>query len=179
VIDEDDGRLVERCRQGDRQACEQLVVRYQKPVFNTALRMLRNSEDARDVAQATFLKAFQHLADFDVTRKFFSWIYRIAVNESLDVLGSRRPFEPISGNEPDETPGPEREAESEQLNRSIEEALMQINSDLRAVIVLRHFQHLSYEDMGEILALPEKTVKSRLYEARQLLRENLLQRGAA
>ena len=175
--EDDDGLLVQQCRQGDRAACEQLVVRYQKPVFNAALRMLRNVEDARDVAQTTFLKAFEHLGDYDATRKFYSWLYRIAVNESLDALGARKAFEPISDEEADETPGPEQHAESEQLGRAIEAALTQIKPEHRAVIVLRHFLHLSYEDMGDILMLPEKTVKSRLYEARQLLRENLLERG--
>jgi RNA polymerase sigma-70 factor, ECF subfamily len=169
--------LVRHCREGDRAACEQLVVRYQKPVFNAALRMLRNAEDARDVAQTTFLKAFEHLADYDPTRKFYSWIYRIAVNEALDTLGSRKAFEQISGDEADETPGPERQAESEQMSRAIQDALMQIKPEHRAVIVLRHFMHLSYQDMGDILTLPEKTVKSRLYEARQLLRDWLLQHG--
>lgn len=176
--EDDDRVLVRQCRQGDRAACEQLVVRYQKPVFNAALRMLRNVEDARDVAQTTFLKAFEHLADYDATRKFYSWLYRIAVNESLNALGSRKPFEAISGDEPDETPGPERLVESEQLRGAIEEALMQIKPELRTVIVLRHVLHLSYQDMGDILTLPEKTVKSRLYEARQLLRDSLLQCGA-
>jgi RNA polymerase sigma-70 factor, ECF subfamily len=178
VIEDDDRVLVRQCRQGDRAACEQLVVRYQKPVFNAALRMLRNVEDARDVAQTTFLKAFEHLADYDATRKFYSWLYRIAVNESINALGSRRSFEPISDDEADETPGPERQAESEQVRGAIEDALMHIKPELRAVIVLRHFMHLSYQDMGDILTVPEKTVKSRLYEARQLLRESLLQRGA-
>jgi RNA polymerase sigma-70 factor, ECF subfamily len=169
--------LVEHCRQGDRAACEQLVLRYQKPVFNAALRMLRNPEDARDVAQTTFLKAFEHLADYDATRKFYSWIYRIAVNESLNALGARKSFEEISGDEADETPGPERQVESEQAGRAIESALMDIKPELRTVIVLRHLLHLSYEDMGDILKLPEKTVKSRLYEARQLLRDRLMNHG--
>jgi RNA polymerase sigma-70 factor, ECF subfamily len=169
--------LVRHCREGDRAACEQLVVRYQRPVFNAALRMLRNAEDAQDVAQTTFMKAFEHLADYDPTRKFYSWIYRIAVNEALDALSSRKPLEQISGEEPDETPGPERQAESEQMSQAIQDALMQITPDHRAVVVLRHFMHLSYQDMGDILMVPEKTVKSRLYEARQLLRDKLLEHG--
>jgi len=178
VREDDDGVLVQQCRSGDRTACGKLVLRYQRPVFNAALRMLRNVEDARDVAQTTFLKAFEHLADYDETRKFYSWLYRIALNESLDTLGARKPFDPISGDEEDETPGPEQRAEGDQLSRAIDEALARIKPEYRAVITLRHFMHLSYQDMGEILMLPEKTVKSRLYEARQLLREDLLLRGA-
>jgi RNA polymerase sigma-70 factor, ECF subfamily len=175
--DDDDRVLVQRCREGERAACDQLVVRYQKPVFNAALRLLRNPEDARDVAQTAFLKAFEHLADYDPEFKFYSWIYRIAVNEALNTLSSRKPFEDISGEEPDDAPGPERRVEGEQLSEAIENALTHIKPELRTVIVLRHMLHLSYEDMGDILQLPEKTVKSRLYSARQLLRDLLLQRG--
>lgn len=177
-MNEDDDRiLVSRCREGDRGACEQLVLRYQKPVFNAALRLLRHPEDAHDVAQTTFLKAFGHLADYDPRFKFYSWIYRIAVNEALNVLGSRKPIGEITGDEPDETPGPERRVEAEQVGEAIEEALMSIKPDLRTVIVLRHSLQLSYEDMSEVLKLPLKTVKSRLYDARQVLRDRLVQRG--
>jgi RNA polymerase sigma-70 factor, ECF subfamily len=177
VKEDDDRMLVRRCREGDRAAFDQLVVRYQKPVFNAALRLLRDPEDARDVAQTTFLKAFEHLADYDPSYRFFSWIYRIAVNEALNSLGSRKPFGGMSGEEADEAPGPEQRVEGEQMSRAIEDALMGINPELRTVIVLRHFMHLSYQDMGDILMLPEKTVKSRLYSARQLLRDHLLQYG--
>jgi RNA polymerase sigma-70 factor (ECF subfamily) len=177
VTEDDDRVLVQRCRKGDWAAFDQLVVRYQKPVFNAALRLLRNPEDARDVAQTTFLKAFEHLADYDPSYRFYSWIYRIAVNEALNALGSRKSFEGISGEEPDEAPGPQQRVEGEQMGQAIEDALMRINPELRTVIVLRHFMHLSYQDMGDILLLPEKTVKSRLYTARQLLRDRLLPHG--
>jgi RNA polymerase sigma-70 factor (ECF subfamily) len=178
VTEEDDATLVRRCREGDRTAFEQLVVRYQKPVFNAALRLLRDPEDARDVAQTTFLKVYEHLGDYNPSFKFYSWIYRIAINESLNALGSRKPCEGFNGEEADAAPGPERQLEGQQTGRAIEEALMRITPELRTVIVLRHFMHLSYQDMGEILLLPEKTVKSRLYSARQLLRDRLLQGGA-
>jgi RNA polymerase sigma-70 factor (ECF subfamily) len=177
VGEEDDPALVRRCLRGDRRAFEQLVVRYQKPVFNVALRMLREPQDALDVAQTTFLKAFEHLADYDPTFKFYSWIYRIAVNESLNSRAARKALDSIDGEEPDEAPGPDRQVEGAQTRREIEEALMRMSPELRAVVVLRHFMHLSYQDMGVILELPEKTVKSRLYSARQLLRDELLQRG--
>ncbi len=175
--EDDDAALVRRCREGDRAAFEQLVVRYQKPVYNAGLRLLRDAEDARDVAQTTFLKVFEHLGDYDPKYRFYSWIYRIAVNEALDALGTRKSFEGITGEEADEAPGPERQVEGEQLSRAIEDALMRIKPELRTVVVLRHFLHLSYQDMGDILLLPEKTVKSRLYTARQVLRDQLLRRG--
>jgi len=170
---------VRRCRDGDRKAFERLVIRYQKPVYNAALRMLRNPEDARDVAQTVFLKVFEHLSQYDPSSRFYSWIYRIALNESVNALGRSKHLEAISGNEIDQAPGPERQVESEQANSAIESALMRLQPDHRAVIVLRHLQHLSYEDMGDILELPEKTVKSRLFTARQLLRDLLVKGGVA
>jgi RNA polymerase sigma-70 factor (ECF subfamily) len=177
VQQEDDAALVRRCRGGDLRAFDRLVVRYQKPVYNAALRMLRNPEDARDVAQTVFLKVFEHLSQFDENLKFYSWVYRIALNESINYRGQLKPTEAISGDEIDQSPGIERQVESEQMSRAIEQALMRIPPEHRAVVVLRHFQHLSYQDMGDILELPEKTVKSRLYSARQQLRELLLANG--
>ena len=175
MTEDGDATLVRRCREGDRTAFEQLVVRYQKPVFNAALRLLRDPEDARDVAQTTFLKVYERIGDYNPSFKFYSWIYRIAINESLNALGSRKPCEGFNGEEADTAPGPERQLEGQQIGRAIEEALMRIKPELRTLIVLRHFMHLSYQDMGDILLLPEKTVKSRLYSARQLLRDRLLQ----
>jgi RNA polymerase sigma-70 factor (ECF subfamily) len=175
VSEVDDATLVQYCRGGDRSGCAELVARYQKPVFNAALRMLRDREDARDVAQSTFLKAFEHLEDYDPSFKFYSWLYRIAINESLNSLSARRPFEAISGNEVDESPGPERYVQGSETHRALEDAMMRLTPELRAVVVLRHVMQLSYRDMSEALAVPEKTVKSRLYSARQLLREQLFE----
>jgi RNA polymerase sigma-70 factor (ECF subfamily) len=174
VDQEDDTSLVLRCRDGDRRAFERLVLRYQKPVFNAALRMLRNPEDALDVAQTVFLKVYEHLPQYDPALKFYSWLYRIALNESINALGRMRPSEPISGSEVDQAPGIERQVESDQTGRAIEQALMQLQPDYRAVIVLRHFQQLSYQDMSATLQVAEKTVKSRLHSARQQLRQLLL-----
>ncbi len=155
-----------------------LVGRYQKPVFNAALRLLHDPEDARDGAQTTFLKAFEHLADYDPSFKFYSWIYRIAINQALNVLASRKSSGSLRARKRTRRRDPEQcRVESEQIDQAIQEALMRINPELRAVVVLRHFMHLSYHDMGDILLLPEKTVKSRLYSARQQLRESFLQMG--
>lgn len=178
VREEDDPTLVERCRAGERNAFERLVVRYQKPVFNVALRMLRNRQDAMDVAQTTFLKAFEHLGDYDPAFRFYSWLYRIAINESLNALALRKPREELDGNAADETPGPDRAAEGDQALRAIEDALMHISPELRTVLVLRHIAQQSYHDMAEALDLPEKTVKSRLHSARERLRDHLRQSGA-
>jgi RNA polymerase sigma-70 factor (ECF subfamily) len=177
MSEDGDAVLVQRCRDGDRTAFEQLVLRYQTPVYNSALRMLRDPEEARDVAQTAFLRAYEHLADYDPSYKFYSWMYRIAVNETLNALARRRPTEEFGGDEADGAPGPDREVEGLEARVAIEAAVMTLTPELRAVIVLRHFMDLRYQDMSEILGLPEKTVKSRLYSARQLLRSRLLAAG--
>ena len=178
MTEHDDATLVRRCLEGDRDAFAQLVVRYERPVFNAALRLLHEPADAMDVAQTTFLKAYEHLTTYDPSFKFYSWIYRIAVNVSLDTLNSRKPFEDLDRERADEAPGPDRQVQGQQARQALEEALMRLTPELRAVIVLRHFMHLSYEDMGDILLLPAKTVKSRLYSARQALRDRLAACGA-
>jgi RNA polymerase sigma-70 factor (ECF subfamily) len=175
--EDSDGILVQRCRGGDRRAFETLVDRYQKPVFNAALRMLRHQEDARDVAQTVFLKAFEHLADYDPKYRFYSWIYRIALNESINVISRRSRHEPISGEEIDERRGAYDELASEQVGHRVQGALMAIKPEYREVLVLKHFLDLSYEDIGQVLQLPEKTVKSRLFTARQLLKDALSTSG--
>lgn len=177
--DDGDGGLVMRCRSGDRRAFAALVVRYEKPVYNAALRMLRNPEDARDVTQTVFLKAYEHLGDYDPHYRFYSWIYRIALNESINALHRRMRLAPISGEEADGEPGPEETLDRQQLGRGIEGALMALKPEYRSVVVLKHLLDCSYEEMSEMLGLPEKTVKSRLFTARQLLREALLARGMA
>jgi len=175
---EDDPALVLRCREGDRDAFERLVIRYQKPVFNVALRMLRNRQDALDVAQTTFLKAFEHLGDYDPAFRFYSWLYRIAINESLNALALRKPRGEFDANAADETPGPDRDAEGDQALQAIEDALMLLSSEQRTVVVLRHITQLSYEDIAQALGLPEKIVKSRLHSARERLRDHLRRCGA-
>ncbi len=176
--EEDDPTLVMRCRAGDRDAFERLVIRYQKPVYNVALRMLRDRQDALDVAQTTFLKAFEHLGDYDPAFRFYSWLYRIAINESLNAIALRKPRGELDANTADEAPGPDRAVEGDQALHAIEDALMLISPELRTVVVLRHIAQLSYEEIARALGLPEKTVKSRLHSARERLRDHLLRQGA-
>jgi RNA polymerase sigma-70 factor (ECF subfamily) len=177
VVDNDpDLALVERCRNGDWGAFTELVVRYQRPVYNAALWVLRKPEDANDVAQIVFLKVAEHLDEYDSRFKFFSWIYRIAVNESLNLL--RRNGREEALDEEIDLPGsesaePERQASAAQVAARIRSALMKMSPNDRVVLTLRHFSECSYEEIGQILDLDPKTVKSRLFEARQRLRELL------
>lgn len=169
--------LMERCAKGDRRAFETLLTRYQKPVYNAAYRMLHSPDDARDVTQTVFLKVFEHLDQFDPQRRFFSWVYRITLNESINWLKRANRFGPVADDIQDSSDGPERAAGNEQLGEGMQAALMTISADYRQVVILKHVLGCSYREISDILEIPEKTVKSRLYSARQLLREHLEAHG--
>ena len=173
---EPDLELVERWRGGDPGAFTALVKRYHRPIYNAAFRVLGNVDDASDITQAVFLKVADRLDEYDSRHRFFSWIFRIALNESLNLRRRNRRDEPAE--EAPEMPGPEdadpeRQASAAQESGRIQRALMEMKIDDRAVITLRHFSDCSYREMAAILGLEEKTVKSRLFEARQRLRELL------
>ena len=171
-----DTDLVNRSLEGDRKAFEALLCRYEKPVFNAAYRMLNDREDARDVAQTVFLKAYEKLGDFDPRYRFFSWIYRIALNESVNCLNRRGRSEELKTDPVSPANGPEDRMEMELKNRQLQAALMRIKPDYRSVIVLKHFLDCNYAEIGQILDIPEGKVKSRLYSGRQLLKDALLSR---
>jgi len=177
IADNDtDQALVERFRKGDREAFTELVIRYQRPIYNAAFWMLRNAEDASDIAQTVFMRVAERLDEYDERYKFFSWIYRIAVNESLNLL--RRHGREEQLDDEIEYPGPasdnpEQRARDAQLAKRIRSALMRMSINDRMVLTLRHFSECNYQEIGQILDLDEKTVKSRLHEARQRLREML------
>jgi RNA polymerase sigma-70 factor (ECF subfamily) len=172
-----DREYVERCLGGDLDAFGMLIDRYQAPVFRIVLNMVGNYEDAKEVLQQVFMKAFEHLASFDRDRRFFSWIYRMAVNESINHIRARRPVEPLT----DEARGPlwdpARSFEERERDRRVRDAVTGLNEIYRPVVILRHFAHCSYTEIAEVLNLPEKTVKSRLFTARQLLRDALTADG--
>jgi RNA polymerase sigma-70 factor (ECF subfamily) len=177
-MDEDsDGTLVRRCCNGDRRAFEALVVRYERPVYNAALRMLRDREEARDVAQTVFLKVYEHLGEYDPSHRFYSWIYRIALNESINTLQRRRPRAPLDPEMAGEEPGPDDSLSQVQLSGGLAAAVAGLRDEYRAVIVLRHYLGCSYEDMASIVGVPVKTVKSRLFSARQLLKTAMQAKG--
>lgn len=177
MSDRDESALVTRALSGDERAFAELVEIHQRVLFNLALRIVGNHEDARDLAQTVFVKAYRNLASFDQRRRFFSWIYRITINESLSFVSRRRPQEPL--HEMLRAPGrtPDEQWEQEELGTMVRHAVMQLTTDHRDVIVLRHFLNLSHREIGEMLAVPEKTVKSRLHTARRKLGEILCRAG--
>lgn len=167
--DEDDDRvLVVRYLSGDRDAFTSLVVRYQRPIYNAAFWVLRKHEDAHDISQTVFLKVAERADEYDPKYKFFSWIYRIAVNECLNVKRGRRPLEALA-DQVDAREGPFEALDRTETRARVDAALKALTFEYREVIVLRHFADLSYEEIAEAVSAEPKTVKSRLFSARQKL----------
>ena len=173
----DDRSLVRESLRGDSRAFETLVERYYKVLYNIAFRMVNDSEDALDITQATFMKAYDKLSTYDPKYKFFSWIYRIMTNESLNFIGRRRPQEPLDLELAAAQKNPQEEYEGRRLSEAVQSALMRLSPDHRQVLVLRHFVTLSYKEISSALGLPEKTVKSRLFAARRQLGAILVNRS--
>jgi RNA polymerase sigma-70 factor (ECF subfamily) len=172
-----DEDLVRLCRGGDRKAFEALVERHQRTVYNVALRMVRDPDEAADVAQSAFVKVYENLGSFDERYKFFSWLYKITVHEALNAVQRKKKFEGLDGLNLAAEQETSDEEEALERERKLRDALMVLSSDQRAVIVLQHFEGLSYGEIAKVLDIPEKKVKSRLFTARMVLRDLLVKRG--
>lgn len=177
MLERDDNSLVLECLKGDIGAFAELVDRYQKPLFNTALRMVGDYEEARDITQDVFLKTYNNLAKYQPKYKFFSWVYRILVNESINCLKKRKNHQELNEDMMATGRTPDQEYEANVLSAKMEEALRELTFDARVVIVLRHFNDMGYQEMSDVLSIPAKTVKSRLYSARKNLAGILERRG--
>ena len=172
-----DSSLVIETLNGDREAFGRLVEKYERRIFNLAFRICGDYEDAMDVTQTVFVKAFERLETFDPSRKFFSWLYRMGVNESLNQVKRQRRIVHIEFDLPSRATGPDQQIIREESNGLVQSALKKLGEDQRVAIILRHFVDLSYRQMGDVLGIPEKTVKSRLYSARQRMKEILTGAG--
>ena len=154
-----------------------LVSTYEQVVYSVTHRMVGNTEDARDLTQNVFLKAYRNLGSFDPSHRFFSWIYRISINEALNFLRQRRPNQELDETLHSHAAGPDDDTHGAQVRDVLQSALQDLSDEYRQVIMLRHFLNRSHQEMSELLNVPEKTVKSRLYSARQLLAKALRRRG--
>ena len=172
-----DSSLVIETLNGDREAFGKLVEKYERRIFSLAFRICGEYEDAMDVTQTVFVKAFDRLGTFDPSRKFFSWLYRMGVNESLNQIKRQSRIVHVEFDPPSHAPGPEQRIIREETKGIVQTALIKLGEDQRVVIILRHFIDLSYRQIGEVLGIPEKTVKSRLYSARQRMKEFLTEAG--
>lgn len=171
---DDDSSLIQRVADGDIEAFGGLVRRYEHVVYAVAYRMLRNRSAAQDAAQVAFIRAFEKLATFDRQQRFFSWIYRIVVNECLNQRRRPEP-EPVTVRlVPPVSRDPGERLDGERRRVALQAAIDALTPDHREVIVLRHFGECSYDEIAARLGIPVVTVKSRLYTARQRLADMLV-----
>lgn len=171
ATDEQDRALVEQYLENHQEAAGALVDRYQQRLFNVALRMLGNVQDAEDVTQTVFFNVFHKLRTYEPRFKFFSWIYRMTVNESLNLLKRRKPTDPLEDDLAILAGG--AAADRADAEDRVGSALLSLKPDDRAVVVLKHFVSFSYQEIADVLEIPVQTVKSRLFTARERLREAL------
>ena len=176
-----DWQLVQKCQAGDADAFQELVSRYHQKVFMVILGLLHNREDALEAAQETFFRAYRKIKSFQGGSSFYTWIYRIAVNNAIDAQRKqkRNPLEfheDIDGifearNEVANDPF--ADVHDRELRESMTKAINELTPEHKAVIVLRTIEGLSYKDIGEILGCSEGTVMSRLHYARKKLQDKL------
>ncbi len=186
---EEEFRTVESVLGGDVNAFETLVLSYEKNVYNLALRMVKNPEDAADMAQEAFIRAYNSLASFRGESKFSVWLYRIVSNVCLDFLRSRSRHPTVSlsvendeGEEteldiPDESQSPEALLERRLTRDSVRRGLDALSEEYRQILLLREIQGLSYDEIAETLSMELGTVKSRIFRARKKLCDFLLRDG--
>jgi len=167
--------LTRRVAHGDQAAFGEIVRRHQQAVFNVAYRLLGNRQDAEDAAQEAFLRAYQFFDRFDTDRPLGPWLARIAVTVCLNRLERLRPeasLEEISPR-PEPAPGPEEYTLAREVGECLRAEIARLPPRYRAVIELRHFQDLSYQEIAAALHRPLSDVKSDLFRARKLLAERL------
>jgi len=179
MSDEADRKLIEASRAGNDRAFGDLVKKYQKPIFNLALQMTGRYDEACDITQNTFIKAFSNLDSYKPDFRFFSWIYRMALNETINWIKKSCRLEPLDRHLADRTASPEEKCITEQMHNILDRAIARMKIEARVLIVLRYFADLSYREIGYIMEIPEKTVKSRLYSARQQLQSLCTAMGIA
>jgi RNA polymerase sigma-70 factor (ECF subfamily) len=177
-VEYDDAQLVTASKNGDQDTFSLLVQRYQRRVFNLVFRMLQNYEEASEVTQEAFLAAWQGLPSFRGDARFSTWLYRIAYNCALKQLETRKrdralqtalqSEQMIEGEDP-------KNSLLEMLDnqKMVQEQLSQLPPKYRVVLILRHLQDMTYEEMAEVLTMPVGTIKTHLFRARNLLKERL------
>ena len=185
----EDREAIQRVLEGDNDAFGLLVEKYQTKVYNLALRMCGNEDDAFDLSQESFLRAWRSLGSFQFEASFSTWLFRLSSNICLDFLRAKKRRATVSltmvSDEDEETqldlpdagPTPEEAALAADDRRLLAEALNSLPADFRQIITLRAIDDLSYTQIAEILGIQEGTVKSRLSRARTALRNKLLQNG--
>jgi RNA polymerase sigma-70 factor (ECF subfamily) len=165
----EDRDLITKARRGDVEAYNLLISRWEKRIFNYLLRLVHDREDALDIAQDVFLKAYQGLGKLEDSSRFAPWLFRIAHNEAFSLLRKRRPESELT----DEAPPHSPRMLPMELSLAVEGALARLSQEQREAVVLKVYQGFKFDEMAEILSCPVSTVKSRLYTALDLLKETL------
>src|SRR5579862_7212631 len=183
LVEQNDAQLVRQTLRGETAAYNGLVQRYQRQVYNLAYRMTGNAEDAGDLVQETFLRAYGALATFRQDASFLTWLYKIASNLCIDQLRSRKSKNSLSleveleeGREPAadlRTTGPEEAAVRSSVQDVVQKAVLNLPEKYRAVVVMRHLNDMSVDEIARVLDLPTGTVKTHLFRAREMLRGRL------
>mgnify|MGYP001040526759 CR=1 FL=1 len=189
-----EARLVAAVRRGDPAALADLLSRYQHRLYNVCLRMVGNRDDAAEVAQDTMLKVIEHIGDYNGKSAISTWMIRIAMNLSISFLRKRKLRQTVSLNgthgesshapafdavvldsriRDTREPAPDQGVEKEEMLERLREALDRLDEDFRAVLVLRDLNEMDYSQIAEVLAIPVGTVKSRLFRARVMLRQEM------
>jgi RNA polymerase sigma-70 factor, ECF subfamily len=173
----EDADLIRQAARGNVEAYNLLISRWEKRVYNYLLRIARNREDALDLAQDVFLKAYQNIRKLDDPERFGPWLYRIAHNEAYSMFRKRRPETDVDELPPEATGGGISVAGSAvfpvELSLAVASALGRLSPDQREAVVLKVYQGFKFEEMAEILSCPVSTVKSRVYTALELLKVEL------
>jgi RNA polymerase sigma-70 factor (ECF subfamily) len=183
LVEQNDADLVRQTLCGNTSAYNGLVMRYQRQVYNLAYRMLGNAEDAGDLVQETFLRAYGALASFRQDASFLTWLYKIASNLCIDQLRSRKARSALSldveleeGREPaadSRNCSPEELAIRDSVQDVVQRAISNLPEKYRVVVVMRHLQDMSVEEIANVLEMPTGTVKTHLFRAREMLRGRL------
>jgi len=184
-LSDDDRILIEGALKGDQSAFKALMERYRLAIFHIVMKIVRDKEASDDLVQETFMKAFSSLATYRSEYKFSTWLYRIAANSAIDHLRKQRiktlsldsPPEGIDGpmdiEVADESFNPEKDLEERERRISINDAIDSLPEKYRVVIMYRHRDDKSYEEIAEALSIPIGTVKARIFRARELLKKKL------
>lgn len=173
-----------RAQRGDQRAFGDLVRAYQRPVYNLAYRMLGDARAAEDAAQEAFLRAYQHLREYQPGRKFANWLLSITSHYCIDQLRRRRATTlSLEGSHLPETlgnghPGPEYVVERQERDLVMQQMLAQLSPDHRAIVALRYWHELSYREIAQVVGISEGAVKSRLFRARGSLAQMWREREA-
>ncbi len=167
----EDRDLITKASRGDVEAYNLLISRWDRRIFNYLLRLVKNREDAMDLSQDVFLKAYQNLARLEDPSRFSPWLYRIAHNEAYSLLRKNRPESELGQERAESMPG--RRMLPIEVGLAVETAMSRLSEDQREAVVLKIYQGFKFEEMSEILSCPVSTIKSRLYTALELLKQSL------